>query len=312
MATDRTRPHSRRARQVRLGTEQLEDRKLLTIDFQQGFYAVNDNAGVALITLVRSDGAKGTANQTTEQAQLSVGGGNATPGVDYEPVNMTVTFGPGQTTQTVGIPILPKSGTGTKIVHMTIDPSSTTPQGSAAYLSILHGPDRTAPHVQGTNLLTKRGLVTGFQITFNEPMDPTQAQNVNNYLVSNPRTTRHTKGGGITTSSSIPLQSATYDATTNTVTLVPAGRVRKAPYFELESTQLAQAMNALNGSTTPDVTKLSLMSPITDTSGNAIDSNLDGIPDGQLLLFAAAGRMGKKFNSELASIQATNTLTNQI
>lgn len=312
MATDRTRPHSRRARQVQLGTEQLEDRKLMTIDFQQGFYAVNDNAGVALITLVRSDGSKGTANQTTEHAQLSVGGGTATPGVDYQPVSMTVTFAPGQATQTVGIPILPKSGTGTKTIHLTIAPSSTTPQGSAAYLSIMHGPDRTAPHVASTNLLTSRGLVTGFQITFSEPMDPAQAQNVNNYLVSNPRTVRRPRGGGITTSDSIPLQSATYDSSTNTVTLVPAGRVRKAPYFELESTQLAEAMNALNGSTTPDVTKLSLMSPITDAAGNALDSNADGIPDGQLLLFAASGRMGKKFNNELASIQASNTLANQI
>lgn len=284
----------------------------MTIDFQQGFYSVNDNTGVALITLVRSDGSKGTANQSTEQAQLTVGGGNAKAGVDYQPVSMTVTFGPGQTTQTVGIPILPAAGTGTKIVHMTIDPSSTTPQGSAAYLSILHGPDRTSPHVVSTSLLTSRGLVTGFQITFSEPMDPGQVQDVNNYVVSDPRTTHRARGSNIATSPGITLKSASYDASTNTVTLVPAGRVRKAPYFELESPELAQAMNALNGSSTTDVTKLSLMSPVTDASGNALDSNLDGIPDGQLLLFVAAGRMGKKFNSELASIQANNTLANQI
>ncbi|MDR3632304.1 MAG: Calx-beta domain-containing protein [Isosphaeraceae bacterium] len=311
MANDRTRPHSRRARQVRVGAERLEDRKLLTIDFQQGFYAVGDKAGAAVITLIRSDGTKGTANQTTETADLTVGGGTATPGVDYEPVSTTVTFGPGQTTQTVVVPILSDPGTGTKIVHMTIAQSSVTPEGSAAYLSIMHGPDNTPPQIRSTNLLTSRGLVTGFQITFSKPMDVAEATNVNNYLVDNPKALRRVSGTSVTTATPIAIQSASYNASTNTVTLVPAGRVRKAPYFELESTQLAQAMNAINGSTTANVPALSLMSPITDTAGNALDSNSDGIPDGQLLVFVAAGRLGKKLNNEMASIQATNTLANQ-
>ena len=311
MANDHNRARSRRDKTCRLGAELLEDRNLMTVDFSQGFYAIGDRAGVAMITLIRYDGTKGTANQNTEQAQLTVGGGTASPGVDYQPVSATVTFGPGQTSQTLAIPVLSKPGSGTKVVHLTLAPSTDVPHGAAAYMSIMHGPDTTPPHVASTNLVTKGGLVTGFQITFSKPMDSAQVQDVNNYVVQNPRTTRHVRGSAVTLAGAVPLRSAVYDASTNTVTLIPAGRVRVSQYFEIESSQLSQAMTARSTSTT-DVTKLAIMSPVADTSGNALDSNSDGIPDGQLLVFAAPGRLGKKWNSALASQQATNTLTNQL
>lgn len=311
MANDRSR--ARRTKSCPLGAEALEDRKLMTVDFQQGFYAVGDKAGAALVTLIRWDGAtKGVANQQNEQATLTVSGGTATSGVDYQPVHATVTFAPGQTSQTIAIPVLSDPGAGTKVVHLTLAPSADVPRGAAAYLSIQHGPDTTPPHVSATNLLTKGPFVTGFQITFNKPMDPAQVQNVDNYVVQDPKTTRHTRGNTVTTASAIPLQSASYDANTNTVTLVPADRVRRSPYYEIESKQLAESMSALASTSLTDVTGLQIMSPITDTSGNALDSNTDGIPDGQLLVFAAAGRLGKKWNSALANQQAANTLATQL
>jgi hypothetical protein len=312
MTADRNRPHARGGRPFSPAAECLEDRKLMTIDFKQGFYAVSDKSSAVLITLVRNDGTQGTANQDTEQAQLTVGGGTATAGVDYEPVNATVTFGPGQTSQTIAIPIMSHPGAGTKVVHLTLAPSADVPHGAAAFLSIMHGPDLTPPQVASTNLLTKGAFVTGFQIKFNKPMDPTAVQDVSNYAVQNPKTVRHARGAAVTTAAAIPLQSANYDPATNTVTLVPAGHVRKSRYFEIESSQLAEAMNALNGAASGDVTGLAIMSPITDTSGNALDSNADGIPDGQLLVFAAAGRLGQKWNSELAKVQTNNMLLTQL
>lgn len=307
----RTDARARRSKHVQFSPEPLEERKLLTIDFKQGFYAIGDTGGVAIITLTRSDSTTGTANQNTETAQLTVGGGGGTaqPGVDYEPVDTTVTFGPGQTSATVAIPVLSDPGTGTKTLHLSLAQSTDVPRGAAAYLSIMHGPDFTPPSVKSTNLLMNHGRITGFQITFSKPMDVAEATNINNYVVANPQIIHHLRGKKITNGNGIPLASATYDSSTNTVTLVPKGRVRRAAYYEIESTQLAQAINAMNTGST-NIDSLSLMSPITDTSGNALDGNSDGIPDGQLLVFAVAGRAGQKWNSALASTQAANTLLN--
>lgn len=307
----RTDAPARRSKQSQFQLEPLEERKLLTIDFSQGFYAIGDTGGAAIVTLTRSDGTAGTANQNTETAQLTVGGGGGTaqPGVDYEPVNTTVTFAPGQTTATVSIPILSAPGTGTKTLHMSLAQSTDVPRGAAAYLSIMHGPDFTPPTVKSTNLMTNHGRITGFQITFSKPMNVAEATNVSNYVIADPQIIQHSHGKKATNGTGIPLASASYDSSTNTVTLVPQGRVRKAAYYEIESTQLAQAINATNTGSA-NIASLSLMSPITDTSGNALDSNSDNIPDGQLLVFAVAGRAGQKWNAALASTQATNTLLN--
>ncbi len=296
------RPRTRRSTGLSFELESLEARQLLSIDFSHPFYATPDTTGSATITLVRNDGK--SAPTGTESGQLSVSGGSATPGVDYQPVNETVTFGPGQTSLSVTIPILSVPNGGTKTVHLTIAPSASTPTGAAAYLSIQHGPDTSAPQIINTQMQTKGRLVTGFVITFNKPMDPASVENTSNYIVEDSRTIRRVKGTMAKTAASIPLTSANYNAATNSVTLVPAIRIRRSPFYEVLSPEYANAMFALAQST-PNVTTLNLMSPITDTSGNAIDSNGDGVPDGQLLTVVATGALGRKFNSQLGASAAS-------
>lgn len=64
-------------------------------------YFVAENAGAATITINRVGGSEGTVN-----VRFITTDGTATAGSDYTPVNQIVTFGPGETTKTVQVPII--------------------------------------------------------------------------------------------------------------------------------------------------------------------------------------------------------------
>jgi len=70
-------------------------------------FVVNENApgGRANITIVR----QGTSSTPITVALSTVGGGTATAGVDYTPVNIPVTFAPDETVKVVGVPLLDDS-----------------------------------------------------------------------------------------------------------------------------------------------------------------------------------------------------------
>ena len=74
------------------------------LQFSQALYKAAERAEVAVITLVRSGGRAGGAT-----AELTTGDGpgptGAVAGVDYASTTITVTFGPGQMTRRVRIPL---------------------------------------------------------------------------------------------------------------------------------------------------------------------------------------------------------------
>jgi hypothetical protein len=109
--------------------------------------------------------------------------------------------------------------------------------------------------VVGSRLLTRRGRITGFVLEFNADMNKASVENLNNYeiLSQRPPLTR------------VLLTAAAYDPATRSVTLTPAHAVPRASYL-LEH---------------PDPPN-PLETPITDTSGLALDGNGDGVPDGGL------------------------------
>jgi hypothetical protein len=69
--------------------------------FSMPTFVTTQDAGHADITVTRTGGDAGSVSVT-----FATAGGTAVPGVDYTTVSQTVTFGPGQDSQTVAVPVL--------------------------------------------------------------------------------------------------------------------------------------------------------------------------------------------------------------
>jgi hypothetical protein len=287
---------SGRSVRSRFQVEPLEGRQLLSVLFQSNYLSVGDRERAAVFTLVREDHEPlGTTGP--EQVELTAGGGTAVPGVDYEPLHQTVTFEPGEITKTVRIPVLPADpSAGTRTLRLILAPTPTNPAGSEAILAIAHGPDATPPRVVATRLLTKGSNVTGFVLTFSEEMARGAVEDVNNYAVDDPRSIRPVRGVEWTEARRrIALKSAVYDPATRSVTLTPAGRVRKGPFFSVMSREVADLLNSVGRPMLPSPEELTLLSPITDAAGNPLDGDGDGVLDETLTAPIASGRAGRKF-----------------
>jgi CSLREA domain-containing protein len=70
------------------------------LQFSASTYSVSENNGPAVITITRAGGSAGTAT-----VQIATSNGTATAGSDYTAVSQTVTFGIGETSKTVSVPI---------------------------------------------------------------------------------------------------------------------------------------------------------------------------------------------------------------
>src|SRR6516225_8721705 len=126
----RTLRNSRRSRRPQLLGEHLETRGLLSVGFPTGITTVSDQAGFATISLANTPDNYATMNPTppATQAYLSFGAGTAVPGVDYTPVNQTVSFAAGQNTTTVQVPVLPGNPSeGSRIVELDLSPAPGAP-----------------------------------------------------------------------------------------------------------------------------------------------------------------------------------------
>jgi hypothetical protein len=290
-----------------LRAELLEDRRLLSVDFQNtttAFQVVSDRAGVAAVTLVHSAGP--FSAPAPEQVTFTVGGGDAVPGVDYAPVNETVTFAAGETSKTVYVPVFPGSPSlGNRYVQMTLSSAQGSTPGSFAFLEIVHNPDTTPPHVVSTSVRTRGQSVTGFTITFSKDMAPGPVQDVGNYVIVAPTSLRTmVRMKTFIAPQEIPLASAVYDPGTRTVTLTPAGKVNKSAFFTIMSPEVFNSLNLASQGGSPNVDPLSQLSPITDAAGNLLDSIGQGTPDGVLYTLAAPGRLGHSIVGRLSKALA--------
>jgi len=287
------------------GLEPLEDRQLMSVNFDSTVYTVSAQTGSVSITL---DNQGGLSPPPATQVVLSLGGGSAVPGVDYTPVSRTVSFAAGQSTQTVQIPVLPGSPSeGTRTLEIDLSTAAGSAPTTAALVVITHNADTTPPTVIGAKALTRGPYVTGFVITFSKDMAPGPIQDVDNYAIDDPRSIRPVKGKEWTVATRlIPLKSAVYDSSTHSVTLATAGKVKKFPVFTIMDTWLANELNLVGQKTPPTAAQLlPQLGPFSDTTGNPLASAGIGTPsDGHLLATAAVGKAGNKlinqFNQSIA------------
>lgn len=168
------------------------------------------------VSIVISDEAGDPLAVNTTPAQslyLSIGGGDATPGVDYTPASQVVNFAAGQNSQSVQVPILPGTAAeGTKYVELSL---ATTPGGQPvanAYLEVTHNSDTIPPTVVSSKVLTHGSYITGFVLTFSKPMDPGPVSDVSNYAIDDPRSMKMSRRSHQQYASrTIRLKSAIYD-----------------------------------------------------------------------------------------------------
>jgi hypothetical protein len=91
------------------------------VQFSAASYSVDEGGASATVTVTRSGGTSGGA-----MVDYAVVGGTATNGADYSLASGTLTFGPGETTKTLAIPIVDDAlveGNETVILGLTANPS---------------------------------------------------------------------------------------------------------------------------------------------------------------------------------------------
>jgi Calx-beta domain/Bacterial Ig-like domain len=267
--------------------ERLEARRLLAyVNFSQPYYVASTLSGTAMITLTNDDAPpynEPPYGGSTATVELSTSDGTAKAGVDYEPVDQTVTI---PDHATVSIPLLSTASTGPdKTVNLSLSDPSNPPSASTntAVLYLSPTSDTTAPTVSRVGLQTTGHTITGVVLTFSEPMDPGPVQNVQNYFLY--KDLQQTIGAGV--GPRIPITSAVYNASAQTVTLTPASPLPARTLHEITFNQYYRNLGI--GITSPSNDVGVIPSPITDTAGVPLFDPIDGLLDGTFTVDFASG-----------------------
>jgi hypothetical protein len=256
------------------------------VSFSQPFYIASTLTGAATITLTNDDTGQfglrpyGGATATVE---LITSDGTAKAGVDYEPVDQMVTIPPGAT---VSIPLLDDASTGPdKTVNLALKDPSNPPSASTntAVLYLSPTADTTPPTVSQVGLQTKGHTITGIVVSFSKPMDPGPVENVQNYFLH--KDLGQTIGANV--GPQIPLTSAVYNPSAQTVTLTPATPLPASTLYQITLNQYYA--NGPIGVTAPTEPDGVIPSPITDTSGVPLFNQNSQLLDGTFTANFASG-----------------------
>ncbi len=193
------------------------------IQFESTDAQVTDQAGVAVIPVVRTFGASGTI--TVHYQTVAV---NATPGMDYTPISGTLTLGPGQWAGSIQVPVLDDPY---KKQEQFVDVTLSDPAGGAVLgptTTTLLGiqdidPDLTPPSVSGLTWSGSSRAITSLTLTFSAPLDPSYATDAADY--------RLVKSIG---GQSVPIASISYDPTRFAVTIVPQAPIPSRQYTQIQ------------------------------------------------------------------------------
>jgi hypothetical protein len=166
--------------------------------------------------------------------------GSGSEGHGFTAVDESVTFAPGQTTQTVAVPIDSRTqNPGLLPIVFAVTPPPGSGAGSRSTVYLVRGPQFIPPAIIGVRVV-KRGIT----ITFSKPMATTTVENVHNYAVehrpSQDLSVADLTGVGLiqrlnNTASRVVLRRAVYDPTTSTVTLIPKDSWPSSGTYEISS-----------------------------------------------------------------------------
>jgi hypothetical protein len=303
------------------------------VAFPSSALTVSTAVGSAMVTVIRTGGAGGTVS-----VAYATGGGTAVPGSDYTLVTGVLTFQPGQTSQTIGIPIAATAATGKAFAVTLSNPNGGVSLGGAATLTItLTAPgnqgqsgsngnvvnaNAVGPTITGLQLQTSGGAITGIILSFDRALDPARAANVANYG-GQLRSTGHDGVFGTLDDGLVTIASAAYNAANNSVTLTPAGPMRAGVLYQITINQNANALAGagvadttgalLNAGTTnaPYVAEFGLGTHLSyiDASGNSVRLTLTG---GGLMALQLGGDGNAQALRLLGAVPGRSTLQGQV
>jgi streptogramin lyase len=223
---------------------------------------VNENAGLASIQLVRSGEYHGAVSVV-----VATGGGTAVAGVNYTPIDEVASFGAGQESETITIPVKDDGVvTPDLVVNVVLsDPGEGAILGSVSTATVvLHDVDESSAtsalvNLNGVRLvLNKHHKVMEILVGFTGGLNARDAKDTAIY-----RLTRAGKGGSFTAKGAtvLKLRSAVYQAASDLVALTP-----RKPVSLVRRVQLVVDGVRAGG--------------LHDSAGRLIDGNNDGSPGG--------------------------------
>ncbi len=194
---------------------------------------VSNQSGFATVQVDRTGHDKEW--DSTDQVQVTTSGGTGQAGVDYAPIGQTLTFKPGETEQTVIVPLL-NSGkvSGQETVNLTLsskDGSTSAPVLQNEVLTIPNQSTAGPPFVEGLSPVVKHHEIVQLQVTFDKPMNVASVQDPANYWAQ----LENINNNDGYSSNTLPFRSATYDPATLTVTLTPEKPFKTSTVYNLWS-----------------------------------------------------------------------------
>jgi hypothetical protein len=261
--------------------ETLESRTLLSATGQSNIMLevpstyIRQQSSQLDVTLVRA----AASARSPLKVNFSATSGSATgigseplePGQPITPVNETVTFPAGQTTQTVVVPINAQAANpGLLPIQLTAASSGRAAKGSTMTVYLASSLDAIPPSIVGV-----QRVAGGFAVTFSKPMNAATVQDIHNYSIKfSPNqnfSLENLYGVGLvqtldTSKTSIPLRRGSYDPATNTVTLIT-----NEPIGPNGSYEISNAPSLLAKKARPFKAQ-----PLTDLEGNILNQNGKG------------------------------------
>ena len=248
----------------------------------------------------------------------ATGVGTAVPGVDYTPVQQTVTLTPTNPSITIPIPILPgPASLGTRILPVGISPGL-GPNTEWKYIVITHGTDTTEPYVVSSEGLTVQGKVVAFAVQFNKPMALGPVSDPANFVVGAALPANYDDPGvqfaGIGTNghaglfsyaNNVRIRLDIYDSATNTVYLIPVKPV--TPTTDPTAVKGHEQFQVASVNEWPD--SYNVISSLSDDSGNPISNEPTGNPNAIAGGFVQNTSITKASPSILAYLFGTATKT---
>ena len=278
-------PHNPRIsprQRITLGAELLERRSLLSgtapghqdVTIQVPSAYVSQQSSQLDVTLVRTtpSGHRDANSSITVEfsATSGPGGGIASTsepsGQQFTPINQSVTFPPGQSTETVAVPINSAAANpGLVPVQLAVTSSERQVKGGSTTVYLASSPNAIPPSIIGV-----QRVAGGIAVTFSKPMDPATVANIHNYVVKFSPTQNFSLenlyGIGLVqaldnTTQKIPLRRATYNPATNTVLIVATEQLGSKGSYQISNpaSLLAKKFRPSNAR------------PLTDVEGNVLE-----------------------------------------
>jgi hypothetical protein len=243
-------------RRIFLQAETLEHRTLLSglpspqhVAIQVPSAYFSEQADQFSVTLVRSGAAGHGARLSPITVNFSATGGSLPWGAvsvdnivrqQFNPDNQSVTFPAGVKTETVVVPINSGARNGGLLpVELSVSSAARGVHGSDQTVYLASSLAAVPP-----SIVAVQRVAGGIAITFSKPMDPATVLNLHNYAVKFSPSQKFSlvqlTGVGLyqtlnTTKQSVPLRRASYNAATNTVTLIPGEQLGSEGSYTVSS-----------------------------------------------------------------------------